>query len=104
MVNARHIKNIPGHKTDKKDSKRIAKLLLAGLLKGSFIPTRSVCEMRDLTRYKRRILNAIEFYLNNLGRNYQEFVYYNLQAHEEIQVIYARPLNFGAMIWIWLYL
>ncbi len=34
LVNARHIKNVPGHKTDKKDSKWIAKLLLSGLLKG----------------------------------------------------------------------
>ena len=38
LVNARHIKNVPGHKTDKKDSRWIAKLLLSGLLKGSFIP------------------------------------------------------------------
>ena len=38
LVNARHIKNVPGRKTDKKDSKWIAKLLLSGLLQGSFIP------------------------------------------------------------------
>lgn len=56
LVNARHLKNIPGQKTDKKDSQRIAKLLLAGLLRGSFIPPRSIREMRDLTRYKRRII------------------------------------------------
>jgi transposase len=37
LVNARHIKNVPGHKTDKKDSIWISKLLLSGLLKGSFI-------------------------------------------------------------------
>ena len=37
LVNARHIKNVPGHKTDKKDSRWITKLLLSGLLKGSFI-------------------------------------------------------------------
>ncbi|WP_244940516.1 IS110 family transposase [Echinicola rosea] len=40
LVNARHIKNVPGHKTDKKDSEWIAKLLLSGLLKGSFCPCR----------------------------------------------------------------
>jgi hypothetical protein len=34
LVNARHIKNVPGHKTDKKDSRWLAKLLLSGLLKG----------------------------------------------------------------------
>ena len=38
VVNARHIKNVPGHKTDKKDSGWIANLLLSGLLKGNFIP------------------------------------------------------------------
>ena len=56
LVNARHIKNVPGHKTDKKDSKWIAKLLLSGLLKGSFIPPKNIRELRDLTRYKRKIV------------------------------------------------
>ena len=37
LVNARHVKNVPGHKTDKKDSRWLSKLLLGGLLKGSFI-------------------------------------------------------------------
>lgn len=59
LVNARHLKNIPGDKTDKKDSRRIAKLLLAGLLKGSFIPPKPVRELRDLTRIKRRIIEQI---------------------------------------------
>jgi len=68
LVNARHIKNIPGDKTDKKDSRRIAKLLLAGLLKGSFIPTRSVREMRDLTRYKRRIIEQIASEKNRIHK------------------------------------
>src|SRR4051794_28809301 len=38
LFNPRHIKHVPGHKTDRKDSAWIAKLLLGGLLKGSFIP------------------------------------------------------------------
>lgn len=50
LVNARHVKNIPGHKTDKRDSHWLAKLLLSGLLKGSFIPTRAFRELRDLVR------------------------------------------------------
>jgi transposase len=54
LVNARHVKNVPGHKTDKKDSKWISKLLLAGLLKGSFIPARDIRELRDLVRYKKK--------------------------------------------------
>ena len=52
LVNARHIKNVPGHKTDCKDSAWIAKLLLSGLLKGSFIPPRFSRELRELYRYK----------------------------------------------------
>lgn len=51
LVNARHVKNVPGQKTDKKDSKWIAKLLLAGLLKGSFIPPEEIRELRDSVRY-----------------------------------------------------
>lgn len=68
LVNARHLKNIPGNKTDKKDSRRIAKLLLAGLLKGSFIPKRSVRELRDLTRYKRRIIEQISSEKNRIHK------------------------------------
>lgn len=57
LVNARHVKNVPGHKTDKKDSRWLSKLLLAGLLKGSFIPERDIRELRDLVRYKRKVTN-----------------------------------------------
>ncbi len=59
LVNARHVKNVPGHKTDKKDSCWLAKLLLSGLLKGSFIPDRPIRELRDLTRYKTKLTNQI---------------------------------------------
>ena len=56
LVNARHVKNVPGHKTDKKDSRWLAKLLLSGLLKGSFIPERPFRELRDLTRYRKKLV------------------------------------------------
>jgi transposase len=59
LVNARHIKNVPGHKTDKKDSKWLAKLLMAGLLKGSFIPKRTIRILRDLTRYRSRLTGMV---------------------------------------------
>ncbi|MBC8458939.1 MAG: IS110 family transposase [Deltaproteobacteria bacterium] len=59
LVNARHIKNVPGHKTDKKDSRWISKLLLSGLLKGSFIPPREIRELRDLVRYKKKVVGQI---------------------------------------------
>jgi transposase len=57
LVNAWHIKNVPGHKTDKKDSVWLTKLLLSGLLKASFIPPREIRELRDLSRYRRKLTN-----------------------------------------------
>jgi len=59
LVNARHVKNVPGHKTDKTDSRWLAKLLLSGLLKGSFIPTQEIRELRDLTRYRRKLIQQV---------------------------------------------
>jgi transposase len=50
LVNAQHIKAVPGHKTDVKDSEWIADLLRHGLLKASFIPPLGQCELRELTR------------------------------------------------------
>lgn len=56
LVNARHIKNVPGQKTDKKDSEWIAKLLLSGLLKGSFVPPQDIRELRTLYRHRRKLI------------------------------------------------
>lgn len=68
LVNARHIKNVPGRKTDKKDSKWIAKLLLSGLLKGSFIPPKPIRELRDLTRYRRKVVGQVASEKNRLQK------------------------------------
>lgn len=68
LVNARHIKNVPGRKTDKADSKWITKLLLSGLLKGSFIPPKQTRELRDLTRYRRKIVGQIASEKNRLQK------------------------------------
>ncbi|OJV13932.1 MAG: IS110 family transposase [Dyadobacter sp. 50-39] len=57
LVNARHIKNVPGHKTDKKDSEWIAKLLLSGLLRHSFVPEGWVRELRTLLRHRKKLVN-----------------------------------------------
>lgn len=68
LVNARHIKNVPGRKTDKKDSKWIAKLLLSGLLRGSFIPPKPTRELRDLTRYKRKVIEQVSAEKNRIQK------------------------------------
>jgi transposase len=52
LVNAKHVKNVPGRKTDVKDSEWLAQLLQAGLLSPSFIPDRPQRELRDLVRYR----------------------------------------------------
>src|SRR5512139_913489 len=59
LVNARHVKNVPGRKTDVQDSEWLCKLLRSGLVKGSFIPPRDIRELRDLTRYKRKLIQTI---------------------------------------------
>ena len=68
VVNARHIKYVPGHKTDKKDSAWICKLLLAGLLKPSYIPPREQRELRDLTRYRVKLIQGIAANKNRINR------------------------------------
>lgn len=68
LVNARHVKNVPGRKTDQNDSQWLAKLLISGLLKGSFIPNRNIRELRDLVRYKTKLTNQISSEKNRLIR------------------------------------
>ena len=56
VVNARHMKAVPGRKTDVKDAEWIADLLRHGLLRASFIPSREERELRELTRYRRTLI------------------------------------------------
>ncbi len=68
IVNARHVKYVPGHKTDKKDSAWLCKLLLAGLLKPSYIPPKQQRELRDLTRYRKKLIQDIASNKNRIIR------------------------------------
>jgi transposase len=52
LVNARHVKIVPGRKTDVADAEWLAELLEHGLLRGSFVPPTAIRELRDLTRYR----------------------------------------------------
>src|SRR5262249_47406951 len=56
LVNAQHIKQVPGRKTDVKDCEGIAQLLQLGLLRASFVPPRPVRELRDLTRQRAQLV------------------------------------------------
>jgi len=59
LVNARHVKNVPGRKTDVQDSEWLCKLLRNGLVRGSFIPPKEIRQLRDLTRYKRKLIQTM---------------------------------------------
>jgi transposase len=58
LVNAPHIKQVPGRKTDVKDAEGIAQLLQHGLLRGSFVPATPQRELRELTRQRRQLIQA----------------------------------------------
>jgi len=58
LVNARHVKILPGRKTDVGDAAWPAELLECGLLRGSFVPPPQVRQLRDLSRYRKRLIQA----------------------------------------------
>ncbi len=68
VVNAKHIKAVPGRKTDVKDAEWIADLLRHGLLKGSYIPDRDQRELRELVRYRRSLINERSREVNRLQK------------------------------------
>lgn len=72
LVNARHIKNVPGRKTDVQDCEWICKLLRAGLLQASFIPPQDIRELRNLTRYQKQLQHQIQNEKNRVHKVLQE--------------------------------
>ena len=58
LVNSRHVKILPGRKTDVGDAAWLAELLEHGLLRGSFVPVERVRRLRDLTRYRKRLVQT----------------------------------------------
>jgi len=68
LVNAQHIKALPGHKTDVKDSEWLADLLRHGLLHPSFIPPQPIRVLRDLTRYRKSLVEQRTQEINRLHK------------------------------------
>jgi transposase len=56
LVNAAHVKQVPGRKTDTKDAAWLCQLLECGLLRASFVPPKPIRELRDLTRYRKTLI------------------------------------------------
>jgi transposase len=68
VVNAEHIKALAGHKTDVADAEWLADLLRHGLLRGSFIPSALLRELRDLTRYRTKLGDERKSEINRLQK------------------------------------
>lgn len=72
LANARDIKNKPGRKTDVKDAQWIAELLRCGLIEGSFVPKVEIREIRELTRYRRKIIQQASAEKNRIHKILQD--------------------------------
>ena len=72
LVNPRHIKNVPGRKTDMKDCEWICQLLQFGLLDGSFVPPRLIRDLRDLTRSRAKVIQQRASVANRIHKVLQD--------------------------------
>jgi transposase len=68
VVNPAHVKALRGHKTDAADCRRLAELFECGLLRGSYIPPAELREVRDLTRYRMKTVQARTSEIQRLGK------------------------------------
>jgi transposase len=68
LVNAQHMKNLPGRKTDVKDAQWIAELFMCGLLEYSFVPEKEIRDLRECARYYRKLTQDRCRALNRMGK------------------------------------
>lgn len=91
VVNAHHIKAVPGRKTDVKDAEWIADLLRHGLLKASFIPSAPQRELRELTRYRTRLTEERTREVNRLQKTLEDT---NLKLGDVVSDIMGKASRF----------
>jgi transposase len=72
LVNMQHLKQVPGRKSDVKDSEWLAQLLECGLLRGSLVPPAPIRDLRDLTRYRKKQIEDRTQEVNRLYRVLEE--------------------------------
>jgi transposase len=68
LVNARHVKQVPGRKTDVSDAQWLCRLLEAGLLRASFVPPKPIRQLRNLTRYRKTQIQERQREVNRLHK------------------------------------
>lgn len=87
LVNAQHVKNVPGRKTDVQDAQWLCQLLEHGLLTSSFVPPKPIRELRDLTRYRKSLVWERAREANRLHKVLED-------ANIKLDLVASRP--FGA--------
>jgi transposase len=90
LVNAQHVKNVPGRKTDVADAQWLCQLLEHGLLKGSFVPPKPIRELRDLTRYRKSLVWE-------RGRETNRLLKLLEDANIKLASVASRPLGVSGM-------
>jgi transposase len=72
LVNAQHVKNVPGRKTDTTDAQWLCQLLECGLLRASFVPPKPIRELRELTRYRKALIRERASEANRLQKTLED--------------------------------
>jgi transposase len=72
LVNARHVKQVPGRKTDVKDAEWLCQLAEAGLLRASFVPPKPIRDLRQLTRYRKAQIQERQREANRLHKTLED--------------------------------
>lgn len=84
LVNARHVKNVPGRKTDVQDCQWLQYLHSVGLLRGSYRPTQDVCTIRSLLRHRDSMVKISSTHIQHIHKSLTQM---NLQIHNVIRHI-----------------
>jgi transposase len=92
IVNAQHLKQVPGRKTDVKDAEWIAQLMRLGLLQRSFIPEVEQRDLRDLTRYRTRLLGERASAVNRLQKILEDANIKLASVASDVQGLSARAM------------
>lgn len=84
LVNAHHVKNVPGRKTDVEDCQWIQYLHSVGLLRGSFRPRQDVCSVRSLLRHRDNLIKIASIHVQHMQKSLTQM---NVQIHNVISDI-----------------
>ena len=87
LVNARHVKNVPGRRTDVSDCQWLQFLHSVGLLKASYRPEQEVCAVRSLLRHRESLVQMVATHVNHMQKALDQM---NLQVHHVISDIVGR--------------